>query len=181
MQAVSLFDIPGCGVCQLFCSMDTNPPDRAHEGHFLLRNSRPSVWKYSSTVAPFVLASSVTPASRESSFSGIRPTDKIRVSQLYSSSVPGIGFMCSSTFETVTPVKRLSPWISVTVWLKYNWDIVNHLSTVQYFLEDRLDMAGSQKTAFTWAPSKVSLRAMIIQYHRNLRSPLLFPADILPY
>ena len=49
-----------------------------------------------------------------------RPTDKIRVSQLYSSSVPGISFMCSSTFETVTPVKRLSPWISVTVWLKYN-------------------------------------------------------------
>ena len=36
------------------------------------------VWKCSSTTAPFVLSSRVTPASSESSFSGISPTESIR-------------------------------------------------------------------------------------------------------
>ena len=38
-----------------------------------------------------------------------KPTDRIRVSQEYSFSVPGMGFKVSSTWETVTPVTRSLP------------------------------------------------------------------------
>ena len=77
------------------------------------------VWKYSSTTAPLVRLSRSTPASMDSSFSGIRPTDRIRVSHWYSRSVPGMGLKCLSTADTVTPVSLEFPCISVTVWLRY--------------------------------------------------------------
>lgn len=47
-------------------------------------------------------SSSTTPAPRDNSFSGIRPTERINVSQAYSFSVPGIGHMFRSTCDTAT-------------------------------------------------------------------------------
>ena len=49
---------------------------------------------------------------------GIRPTERIRVSQSTRSSVPGMGRKRSSTREMVTPSSRARPWMSVTVWLR---------------------------------------------------------------
>ena len=66
-----------------------------------------------------VTGSISTPAPRDSSFSGISPTDSKRVSQGMYSSVPGMGFREASTAPTVTPVTRSFPWIFMTVWLSF--------------------------------------------------------------
>jgi hypothetical protein len=56
-----------------------------------------------------------TPRERAISFSGISPTDSIRVSQSMSRSVPGIVRIAASTLAVVTPVTRREPWTAVTV------------------------------------------------------------------
>ena len=77
------------------------------------------VSKLSFTLGPFVTGESCTPTWRDSSFSGMRPTDNSRVSQSKCSSVPGMGFSFSSTAAMVTPVTRSLPWMSTTVWLSF--------------------------------------------------------------
>ena len=70
---------------------------------------------FGSTFGPRVAGSISTPAFLVSSFSGISPQERTRVSQSKWVSVPGIGFMASSTFETFTPVTCSTPSTSVTV------------------------------------------------------------------
>ena len=66
--------------------------------------------------APLVLRAMSIPAGRDSSFSGMRPTDKSSVSQSNARSVPGMGRRSLSTWETTTCSTRFAPRISVTVW-----------------------------------------------------------------
>ena len=75
---------------------------------------------FSYTTAPLVRPSMQMPACRVSSFSGIRPTLKSRVSQSNTISVPGMGLRCSSTRLTVTCSSLSWPLTSVTVWLRYS-------------------------------------------------------------
>ena len=60
-----------------------------------------------------------TPSFEESSFSGISPTERRRVSQEMYPSVPGMGFLFSSTCASVTPLTRSFPSMSITVWLSF--------------------------------------------------------------
>ena len=55
------------------------------------------------------------PVALEISFSGIRPTDRSKVSHSYSISVPGIAFLFSSTLAIITFSTLSLPIISTTV------------------------------------------------------------------
>ena len=68
-----------------------------------------------STSAPPVTGSIRTPQARASSFSGIRPTERISASQAISRSLPGTGLPDASTALATTPVRCARPRSSVTV------------------------------------------------------------------
>ena len=73
------------------------------------------VWRNRSVTAPLLPGSRDTPAWAAISFSGIRPTERRRVSQSTRCPVPGMGRPAPSTWLSSTPSSRLAPKIRVTV------------------------------------------------------------------
>ena len=139
-------------------SMDTNPPDHTRTWeHFRLQSpaSLSEILIHCSTLCPCI---SVTPASKGKFISGIRPTDKIRVSQLWSSSVQG---SASCVHLLLKRSHRSNAYSFCNLTQANTMGYCNHLRPVQYFLEDRLDMAGSQKPPLQAPFLGQSLRAMM--------------------
>ena len=73
------------------------------------------VWRKPSVTAPLVTGSSAAPAMAPTSFSGIRPTERRRVSQSTRREAPGMGTPASSNRLSSTPSTRFRPKTSVTV------------------------------------------------------------------
>ena len=140
MQQFPIFNISCCGICQFFCFHGYKIHQIVHMKDIsCCENSRPSVWKYSSTVAPFVLASSVTPASREVHFPG---SDQ-QIRSVYHSCIP-LPFPGSASYVhlLLKQLRRSDAYLrgSLSLYGLNTMGYCNHLSTAQYSLEGRLDM-----------------------------------------
>ena len=132
------------------------------------------VSRLSFTTGPEVTLLSFTPACPESSFSGIRPTERRSVSHSKNSSVPGIGRLFSSTSARVIPSTRSFPFMSTTVWLSFN-GIPKSSRHCTIFRFRPPEYGISSATALTSAPSKVIRLAMISPISPDPRITTFFP------
>ena len=134
---------------------------------------------FSSTTGPLVLGSISTPAFLLSSFSGIRPTESIRVSHSIYSSVPSTGLSISSTRAMVTPSTLSLPWTWVTVCLSLS-GISKSLRHWTILRVSPPESSMISQTAFTSAPSNVILLAMIRPISPDPKMTIFLPG-IYPF